>query len=317
MADQWNLERKIRHLVQFGLTPLEAKVYTSLLQTGTASAYRVAKNARIHRVEAYRALGRLKRLGLVEEFMGRPVLFQPVPPGRGVQLLIEEVATKLRELNMAKQETVRWLRSISATRLETEGRASFRLIEGTKNLHEIARQMWGNAKEEVLFTRDQAQMRITMKEELADFRQKLTIEAIRLRRVTEIRGENIQDIVNIAGFLELRHLSPMNLHMDIIDSSEALLGAVSKEEEETFCIWTNGPSYVMVLRELFEHLWEESFPGGLRIMEIRSGDLLLSEEYESLKRDLRNVLLDQTKDALDKFLDKGMEFRKRLGIETS
>ncbi len=129
LADDEKLDHKIRQLVQFGLTPLEAKAYTSLLQTGTASAYKVAKNARIHRVEAYRALRKLKRIGLVEEFMGRPTLYRPVPPSRGIQLLVDEVAMRLEELNEAKEETVHWL--ISATRSEVEEKTHFRLIEGT------------------------------------------------------------------------------------------------------------------------------------------------------------------------------------------
>jgi len=315
LAGYERFDHKIGQLVQFGLTPLEARVYAGLLQTGTASAYRVAKIARIHRVEAYRALRRLKKLGLVEEFMGRPTLFQPVPPSKGIQFLIDKVATRLVELKDAKQETARWLRSISASRYEVEERAHFRLIEGTKSLLETTHQMWSNAKKEILLTRDQAQIRVMVKEELVALRHKFDIEGIRLRGVTQIHEENLQDTSRIVGRVELRHLSPMNLHMDIIDCSEALLGAIPDQGEEPFCIWTDSPRHVAVLRELFEHLWDEAFPAVLRITELRSGGFPICQEYESLKKDLRGVLLAQTTDALEKFLSKGMELRKRLGAK--
>jgi len=313
LIDEGKSDDRIRQLVQFGLTPLEAKVYACLLQTGTTSAYRVAKNARIHRVEAYRALGRLKKLGLVEESMGRPALFQPIPPNRGVQLLIDEVAMKLRGLNKAKQETVRWLKSISTTRQEIEKRAYFRLIEGTKSLRETTDQMWSNAEKEVLFTRDQAQIRTSAKEELTASRHKMILEGIRLRGVTEIREENLQDISSIAEVVELRHLSPMGLHMDIIDCSEALLGAIPNQGEEPLCVWTNSLRHVVVFRELFERLWEDAFPAAL-IAEFQPGAFSMYQEYESLKKDLRSVLLDQTTDASEEFLHRGMELRKRLGV---
>ena len=314
MTDEGKLDDRVRQLVQFGLTPLEAKVYASLLQTGTASGYKVAKNARIHRVEAYRALGRLKKLGLVEGSMGRPTLFRPVPPSRGVQLLIDEVAMKLKGLNKAKQETARWLKSISTTRQEIEKRVHFRLIEGTKSLRETTHQMWSNAEKEVLFTRDQVQIRVLAREELAASRHKLILEGIRLRAVTEIREENLQDISSIAEVVELRHLSPMNLHMDIIDCSEVLLGAIPNQGEEPLCIWTDSLPHVMVLTELFERLWEEAFPAVLEIAELQSGGFSMYQEYESLKKELRNVLLDQTTDALERFLHRGTELRKRLGV---
>jgi sugar-specific transcriptional regulator TrmB len=302
--------------MQFGLTPLEAKVYVSLLQTGTASAYRVAKNAKMHRVEAYRALGRLKKLGLVIEFMGRPTLYQPAPPSKGVQLLIDQVARKMKELKEAKQETVRWLKSISTIRQEAEERVQFQLIEGTKSLQETTYRMWSNAKEEVLFTRNQAQIRATAKE-LATLGNELVIEGIRPRGVADIREGNLQEVADITASVEIRHLSPMNLHMDLIDDSEALFGVIAEQDEETFCIWTNSQSYVIALRELFEHLWEDAFPAALRIRELQSGSFSLYQEYESLRNDLRSVLLDQTTDALKKFLGRGIELQKRLGAKAS
>lgn len=314
MTDEGKSDNRIGQLVKFGLTPLQAKAYACLLQTGTASAYKVAKNARIHRVEAYRALGQLKNLGLVEKSMGRPTLFQPVPPSRGVQLLIDEVAMKLKELNKAKQETVRWLKSISTTRQEIEKSIRFRLIEGTKSLRETTHQMWSNAEKEVLFTRDQAQIRVLANEELVASRHKLILKGIRLRGVSEIHEENLQDISSIAEFVELRHLNPMNLHMDIIDCSEVLLGAIPNQGEEPLCVWTDSLRHVVVLRELFERLWEEAFPAVLRITELQPGGFSIYQEYESLKKDLRVVLLDQTTDALEKFFHRGMELRKRLGV---
>ena len=230
MTNYQKWDDDVRQLMQFGLTPLEAKVYVSLLQTGTASAYRVAKNAKMHRVEAYRALGRLKKLGLVIEFMGRPTLYQPAPPSKGVQLLIDQVARKMKELKEAKQETVRWLKSISTIRQEAEERVQFQLIEGTKSLQETTYRMWSNAKEEVLFTRNQAQIRATAKE-LATLGNELVIEGIRPRGVADIREGNLQEVADITASVEIRHLSPMNLHMDLIDDSEALFGVIAEQDE--------------------------------------------------------------------------------------
>jgi len=303
MRDSSATDYRIAELIRFGLTPLEAKVYISLIQTGTASAYRVAKNARIHRVEAYRALGRLKKLRLVEEFMGRPALYRPVPPDRGVGLLIDEVAAKLRELNKAREETVRWLGSISAPGHEIEEKPHYRLVEGTKSLRETTHGLWSNAEEEVFFTRDSAHIRVAVKEELALARS-LSSRGVMLRGVTDVREENLQDVSSIEGTVELRHLSPMNLHMDVVDSSEALFGAVPDRGEEPTCIWTDSQRYVAVLRELFEHLWEEALPVMLRITELQSGGFPICQEYESLKKDLRNVLLAETTDALKFFREQ-------------
>jgi len=258
---------KIGQLVQFGLTQLEAKVYVSLLQIGTTSAYRVAKNARIHRTEAYRALRRLKKLGLVEEYIGRPALFKPIPPAKGIQLLIEDLEAKLEELNEAKREAVSWLLSVSTVRPEVEGRVKFRFIEGARNIRETILNMWRNAKEEVFFARDYVQIRATAMEELA-LAHTLVNNGIRLRGITDIREENLQDISSIAQSFELRHLSSISVNLDVIDDSEALSWFSSQDGEEPLGIWVDNPRRVLVQREFFEYLWRSAVPWELRRDEI-------------------------------------------------
>jgi sugar-specific transcriptional regulator TrmB len=81
-----------------GLSDYEAKAYLALVMRSQASAEDVAEVADIPRTSAYKVLTSLRRKNFVTSRVGRPVIFQPVPPreirdrlaselDRGIELL--------------------------------------------------------------------------------------------------------------------------------------------------------------------------------------------------------------------------------------
>jgi sugar-specific transcriptional regulator TrmB len=63
-----------------GLSDYEAKAYLALVMRSQASAEDVAEVAEIPRTSAYKVLTSLRRKNYVTSRIGRPVMFQPVPP---------------------------------------------------------------------------------------------------------------------------------------------------------------------------------------------------------------------------------------------
>ncbi len=73
------IERKredlINNLVSYGLTPVQAQAYLTLLKLGSATAKSISLTSDINRVDIYRALRHLKKLGILEEKLGNPTEF--------------------------------------------------------------------------------------------------------------------------------------------------------------------------------------------------------------------------------------------------
>ena len=81
-----------------GLTPNEAKVYTALLDLGTAQAGQITEKSGVHRRNVYDSLSRLMEKGLISFVsVNNKKMFSPVNPKRFLEI-IEEKKFELDEL---------------------------------------------------------------------------------------------------------------------------------------------------------------------------------------------------------------------------
>jgi HTH-type transcriptional regulator, sugar sensing transcriptional regulator len=101
-------------LVEFGLTANEAKTYLAMLRLGSASVNEIARQAGVHRVNAYDIIQRLAERGLVSSAVkGSKAAYEAVAPDKLVALLderrqlIEKALPEMRrefDMRSSKQE---------------------------------------------------------------------------------------------------------------------------------------------------------------------------------------------------------------------
>src|SRR6266853_3510649 len=72
-------------LKEFGLTEYEAKVYVSLVESGSQAASELSRTASIPYSMIYEILGNLERKGWVETEQGRPSKYFPKPPSTALE----------------------------------------------------------------------------------------------------------------------------------------------------------------------------------------------------------------------------------------
>jgi sugar-specific transcriptional regulator TrmB len=103
-------------LIQLGLSPLQAKLYSALIQLQDPTATTASKVSKIARQEVYRITEELEAMGLISKTISTPMRFQPVPLSEGLSILMERrtkttsgLMKKIRELSREtekKQEKV-------------------------------------------------------------------------------------------------------------------------------------------------------------------------------------------------------------------
>src|SRR3989344_3624431 len=77
-------------LEELGLSEAEAKVYLTLIETGTTLAGLIIKKTGLHRGTTYQILQRLKEKGLVSSIIkGKKQYFEPASPDRLMDVLKE------------------------------------------------------------------------------------------------------------------------------------------------------------------------------------------------------------------------------------
>src|SRR6266487_1779362 len=89
-------EKTRRALKEFGLTEYEAKVYVSLVESGTQAASELSRTASIPYSKIYEILGNLERKGWVETEQGRPSKYYPKAPSTALESSRARLETTLK-----------------------------------------------------------------------------------------------------------------------------------------------------------------------------------------------------------------------------
>src|SRR5271157_595410 len=82
-------------LADFGLTPLQEKIFVTLTGSKGLSTTEISKVTTVHRSDVYRALRKLVEMGLVEVIVGNPSRYFAIEPTKAVRLLLDEKREEL------------------------------------------------------------------------------------------------------------------------------------------------------------------------------------------------------------------------------
>jgi sugar-specific transcriptional regulator TrmB len=85
-------------LFDLGLTSLQAKVYLALTAVEKAGAKEISEISDVARQDIYRIILTLENLGLVEELIGKPILYKAIPLKAGSFMLLQERKKEQLEL---------------------------------------------------------------------------------------------------------------------------------------------------------------------------------------------------------------------------
>ena len=76
-------------LIELGLSPLQAKIYSTLIQLPDPTATAASKLSKVARQEVYRITEELEAVGLLSKTLSKPIRFQPVPLSEALSILME------------------------------------------------------------------------------------------------------------------------------------------------------------------------------------------------------------------------------------
>jgi sugar-specific transcriptional regulator TrmB len=85
-------------LMKFGLTSLQATIYTTLVDIGKAGIMKISKASKIARPEVYRVIPSLQEKGLVEKVLSDPAMYRAIPLKQGLSMLLQQKTQESTEL---------------------------------------------------------------------------------------------------------------------------------------------------------------------------------------------------------------------------
>ncbi len=258
----------IPSLLEFGLTPLQEKIFVSLVSASGMSTTQLSKMTAAHRSDIYRALHKLVKIGLVETSVGNPSRYYATEPIKAVRLLVEQKRKELLHLESKTDMISEWLEkerenaivSSSLSNSEEEEPATFRLVKGNAVTPKVLQSIQSARTEIIKVVSAQALRRHYF--EFADFEKEATARNVTVRILTEVIPQNYRIALNYSKCVHLRHVANLDrsLRYLIIDGCELVLaGTVEyKDELDRSILTTKNSVLVQGCASYFEDMWLKS-----------------------------------------------------------
>lgn len=269
MSVEPEILRLSHKLEQFGLAKASAKVYVALSASGNSSANRLAELSGVHRVEVYRRLDELLRLGFVSVNIGRPSTYQATDPHLVLEQLTETKIQDTLKLSEARDSLLKELAGVqnqNPTHQKDEG-STYQLIAGRRKGYAESERMVESARNEIL--------RVISSNDLIRNQRFGLIDSYRARAKMGIRVRIISDFSRVpkrlvhlcVGSFSVRHSPASAVRLLVVDRHSVLLGAVSNDSEmaidslEDKYLVMNDERIANAMALLFESLWSSSVAG--------------------------------------------------------
>lgn len=267
------LEDRITKLMDYGLTPLEAKIYIFLVQFGKLSAGELARTMHIARPEAYRLVRELAKKGIVVEQLGRPMLFEALDPDKMLQQLTKQFEKKVEFLRCNQADLKDWLISRKSEQEERSLPEQFKMLREQLVFEKVS-EMILSAKEEILFSCKSLDASKGFQNSLDSDCFKAVKKEIRVRGVMEIGKDDLdvlptlEKLENAGSGIEIRH-GLVDFRYILKDKKELLIGTGSPADISG--LWTNDPNLIQSTTDSFEQRWKASKPLRERVSEVEAG----------------------------------------------
>src|SRR5881396_1891039 len=139
-------EKTRKALKEFGLTEYEAKVYVSLVESGTQAASELSRTASIPYSKIYEILGNLERKGWVETEQGRPSKYFAKAPSTALE------SSRLRMENTLKSSQINATSELQPLydKKEVQERPDIWIVRGQSNILDRIKETLGRTRRELL-----------------------------------------------------------------------------------------------------------------------------------------------------------------------
>jgi len=251
-------------LCELGITPIQARVYLALYNSGESTVRSLVENLHIHRADAYRAVQRLQSLGVIELAIGNPNKYSAIAPKEAVTMLTENLEKSMISL---KKKALRLASSLEAHKEKGDDGETrqadqfFKLKSGETVIRSIL-ALIGETGHEIREVASTDALKYHLTYGLADAERDAIRRGVSIRLVTDTKPVPV--LRNYFKLVETRFLGDLSesLKFIIIDDKlvQIALAAQAKVKSEAFALTTNNKTLVRSLSTHFEELWKIARP---------------------------------------------------------
>lgn len=269
MASSEDVQRLSQGLEKFGLSRTAAKVYVALFAMGEAPANKLAKATGVHRVDVYKRLEELTRLGFVSVKLGRPSVYEPADPKFVLGQIMEMRRKELEGLADGKDWLLaEFLQLRKRARLAPPDQTAplYQLIVGRQKGYDEAKSLMRSAQSEILRVVSAHGLIRNYNFGVLKEYKACAERGVRIRIISDFSRTPKRIVRFCTDNFEARHSSESTMRLLIVDRSAVLLSAVvndmvmSIDSMDDRYLLIKDDKIANIVALLFEHLWTSSSP---------------------------------------------------------
>lgn len=259
-------EEIIEKLVSFGLTVNQAKVYLSIVQSGTTSVNRISKDTRLHRQDIYKMLPKLEKLGLITKTIDMPFMVNAVPIETGLHDLFLMFKQKSEENLNSLECNVRDLIDQVKAKPSEDQDTKLTLLTTDKAIKNREDLSFKSTTHNIDFVLDEEMLNTAVIRYVCEHLQMSAKNGIEIRLVVEA-PECSNLIKRFLAKINCGNncltakiaLNTRSKNYQIFDGRELCISTQQKTESEFPCIlWTNDENIIIIYKDHFAKIWEEA-----------------------------------------------------------
>lgn len=260
-----NHEEIIKHLGLFGLEEIDSKVYMGLLQTGPVSVGNLSVKLDIDRGKTYRALNRLRNMGVVSTTFSNPTLCSAVPPVDALNVILDRKQDELITMKNLSQKIVEDI-DVIVKQTDMQEISSFVIIQGRSNIYSRIGKLLQKATGVVYLVGPPEDFMRMYHTTIPEKIQMIKDNGTEVRILTEISSEKELVFINRLEPSEIRLGKLPSKSRMIVEESRQLImsGALNTSmdlnDESDSVMHTNSAEMVSNMFSLCTLLWAKSKP---------------------------------------------------------
>ncbi|MEM2160184.1 MAG: helix-turn-helix domain-containing protein [Candidatus Nitrosotenuis sp.] len=265
-----NHDEIVKNLGFFGLEEIDSKVYMGLLQTGPVSVGTLSAKLDIDRGKTYRALNRLRNMGVVSTTFSNPTLCSAIAPSEALSVILDR---KQDELITMKNLSEKIVQDIDVIVRETDMQeiSSFVIIQGRSNIYSRIGKLLQKATGVVYLVGPPEDFMRMYHTTIPERIQLIRENGSEVRILTEISGDKELAFIQRLNPSEIRlGKLPSKSRMVVEENrqlimSGALTTSMDLNDESDSVMHTNSAEMVSNMFSLCTLLWNKSKPAEILV----------------------------------------------------
>jgi sugar-specific transcriptional regulator TrmB len=260
-----NHKEIIEALAFFGLEEIDSKVYMGLLQTGPVSVGTLSAKLDIDRGKTYRALNRLRNMGVVTTTFSNPTLCSAVSPSDALETILERKQDEITTMKNLSQKIVEDI-NIIVRNTEVAEVSSFVIIQGRSNIYSRISKLLQKAAGTVYLVAPPEDLMRMYHTSIPERIEQIKEAGTEVRILTEVSSNKELSFVHRLNPTEIRLGKLPSKSRMIVEESKQLImsGALNESmdlnDETDSVMQTNSLEMVSNMFSLCTLLWQKSKP---------------------------------------------------------